>query len=139
MLPRGTAAEHPHVDCTTGVQSVRGFNTDPGQFPCPVGAQLAPQHGGERSWPPIRYLFGLAPASGFELLHVYADDASAVTVHRDYYTGDDNHFDLRYVLYVRMEQGRIAEVWEVPFDQAENDRYLAVQVGALARRAAAPS
>jgi hypothetical protein len=21
MLPRGTAAEHPHVDCTTGVQS----------------------------------------------------------------------------------------------------------------------
>jgi hypothetical protein len=21
MLPRGTAAEHPHVDCITGVQS----------------------------------------------------------------------------------------------------------------------
>lgn len=77
--------------------------------------------------------------NGFELLHVYADDTSAVTVHRDYYTGDDNHLDLRYVLYVRMEQGRMAEVWEVPFDQAENDRYLAVQAGALARRAAAPS
>jgi len=72
--------------------------------------------------------------NGFELLHVYADDTTVVSVHRDYYTGDDNHFDLRYVIYARMAGGRIAEVWEVPFDQAENDRYLAVQAGALARR-----
>jgi ketosteroid isomerase-like protein len=65
--------------------------------------------------------------NGFELLHVYADDSSAVTVHRDFYTGDDNHLDLRYVLFVRMKGLRMAEVWEVPFDQAENDRYMAVQ------------
>jgi uncharacterized protein len=76
--------------------------------------------------------------NGFELLHVYADDTSAVTVHRDYYTGDDNELDLRYVLYVRMVDGRMAEVWEIPFDQAENDRYLAKQAASLAQRAAAP-
>jgi uncharacterized protein len=75
--------------------------------------------------------------NGFELLHVYADDTSAVTVHRDYYTGDDNHLDLRYVLHVRMVDGRMAEVWEIPFDQAENDRYMAVQAGNFTRGAGA--
>jgi uncharacterized protein len=70
----------------------------------------------------------------FELLHVYADDDSAVTVHRDVFTGEGNHLDLRYVLFVRMEDGKMAEVWEVPFDQAENDRYFAVQAASLARR-----
>jgi ketosteroid isomerase-like protein len=74
--------------------------------------------------------------NNFELLHVYADETSAVTVHRDYYTGADNELDLRYVLYVRMAEGRMAEVWELPFDQAENDRYLAVQAATLARRTA---
>lgn len=74
--------------------------------------------------------------NGFELLHVYADDTSAVTVHRDYYTGADNTLDLRYVLYVRMQDGRMAEVWEIPFDQAENDRYLAGQAASLAQRTA---
>lgn len=74
--------------------------------------------------------------NGFELLHVYADDTSAVTIHRDYFTGAGNHLDLRYVLYVRMEDGRMAEVWEIPFDQAENDRYFAVQARALAGRTA---
>ncbi len=75
-------------------------------------------------------------ANGFELLHVLADDGVAVTVHRDYYTGEDNTLDLRYVLYVRIEDGRMAEVWEVPFDQAENDRYLGVQAATMARAAA---
>lgn len=28
----------------------------------------------------------------------------------------------------------MAEVWEVPFDQEENDRYFAVQAASLARR-----
>lgn len=74
---------------------------------------------------------------GFELLHVFADDACAVSIHRDYYTGDDNHFDLRYVLYARMAGGRMTEVWEVPFDQAENDRYYAVQAAGLAQLPAA--
>lgn len=71
-------------------------------------------------------------SNGFELLHVYADDTSAVTIHRDYYTADDNHLDLRYVLHVRMSGGKMAEVWEIPFDQAENDRYMAVQARNLA-------
>jgi uncharacterized protein len=71
--------------------------------------------------------------NGFELLHVLAGEDCAVTIHRDFYTGDDNHLDLRYALYVRIEEGRMAEVWEVPFDQAENDRYYAVQAAALAR------
>ncbi len=75
-------------------------------------------------------------ANGFELLHVLADDGVAVTVHRDYYTGEDNTLDLRYVLYVRIEDGRMAEVWEVPFDQAENDRYLGVQAATMACAAA---
>lgn len=74
--------------------------------------------------------------NGFELLHVYADDDSAVTVHRDYFTGEGNRLDLRYVLFVRVEDSKMAEVWEVPFDQAENDRYFAVQAGSLARRLA---
>jgi ketosteroid isomerase-like protein len=70
--------------------------------------------------------------NGFEPLHVYADDTTAVTIHRDYYTGDDNTLDLRYVLHVRMDAGKMAEVWEIPFDQAENDRYMAVQARNLA-------
>jgi ketosteroid isomerase-like protein len=75
--------------------------------------------------------------NGFELLHVAAGDGFAVTVHRDTYTGEGNHLDLRYVLYVRVEGGRMAEVWEIPFDQAENDRYYGVQGAALARQLAA--
>ena len=71
--------------------------------------------------------------NGFELLDVLAGEDCAVTIHRDFYTGDDNHLDLRYALYVRIEDGRMAEVWELPFDQAENDRYYAVQAAALAR------
>jgi uncharacterized protein len=71
--------------------------------------------------------------NGFELLHVLAGEACAVTIHRDFYTGDDNHLDLHYALYVRFDDGKIAEIWEIPFDQAENDRYLAVQAAALAR------
>jgi uncharacterized protein len=71
--------------------------------------------------------------NGFELLHVLAGEACAVTIHRDFYTGDDNHLDLRYALYVRFDDGKMAEIWEIPFDQAENDRYLAVQAAALAR------
>lgn len=70
--------------------------------------------------------------NGFELLHVYADDTTAVTIHRDYYTGADNSLDLRYVLHVRMTDHKMAEVWEIPFDQAENDRYMAVQARNLA-------
>jgi hypothetical protein len=77
--------------------------------------------------------------NGFELLHVLGGDGFAITVHRDFYTADDNHLDLRYVLYVRIEDGRMAEVWEIPFDQAENDRYFAEQAKAFARLAAAGS
>jgi ketosteroid isomerase-like protein len=73
--------------------------------------------------------------NGFELLHVLVGDDIAVTVHRDYYTGDDNSLDLRYVLFVRIADGRMAEVWEIPFDQAENDRYMATQAATLARAA----
>jgi ketosteroid isomerase-like protein len=75
--------------------------------------------------------------NGFELLHVTAGEGFAITVHRDTYSGEGNHLDLRYALYVRLEDGRMAEVWEIPFDQAENDRYYAVQAAALARRLAA--
>jgi ketosteroid isomerase-like protein len=74
-----------------------------------------------------------AGRNGFELLHVFADDDCAISIHRDFYTGADNQFDLRYLVYARMSGGRIAEVWEVPFDQAENDRYYAVQAAQLAR------
>jgi ketosteroid isomerase-like protein len=74
---------------------------------------------------------------GFELLHVFAGDDAAVTVHRDYYTGAGNQLDLRYVLFVRIAGGRMDEVWEIPFDQAENDRYVAVQAASLARSVAA--
>jgi ketosteroid isomerase-like protein len=71
--------------------------------------------------------------NGFELLEVYANDHSAVTVHRDFYQGDDNSLDLRYVLYVRIADGRITEIHEIPFDQAENDRYYAVQTASYVR------
>jgi uncharacterized protein len=75
--------------------------------------------------------------NGFELLQVLAGEDCAVTVHRDFYTADDNHLDLLYALYVRIESGRMVEVWEIPFDQSENDRYYAVQAAALARASAA--
>jgi uncharacterized protein len=75
--------------------------------------------------------------NGFELLEVLAGENCAVTIHRDFYTGHDNHLDLRYALYVRIENGKMAEVWELPFDQPENDRYYAVQAAALARATAA--
>jgi hypothetical protein len=68
---------------------------------------------------------------------VTAGDGFALTVHRDFYTADDNQLDLRYVLYVRIEDGRMLEVWEVPLDQAENDRYYGVRSAALARHEAA--
>lgn len=66
--------------------------------------------------------------NGFELLHVLPDEDAVVTVHRDFYVGDDNELDLRYVLYIRMKDGKMAEVWEVPFDQLTNDRYFGRQV-----------
>jgi uncharacterized protein len=71
--------------------------------------------------------------NGFELLQVLAGEDCAVTIHRDFYTADDNHLDLLYALYVRIENGRMVEVWEIPFDQSENDRYYAAQAAALAR------
>ncbi len=37
---------------------------------------------------------------------------------------------------MRRLDGRMAEVWEIPFDQAENNRYFAVQAAALARASA---
>jgi ketosteroid isomerase-like protein len=66
------------------------------------------------------------------LLHVYADETTAVTIHRDFYSVDDNHLDLRYLLFVRMQDGKMAKVGEVPFDQPENGHYLAVQGSTLA-------
>ena len=71
--------------------------------------------------------------NAFELLHVFADDHVAITVHQDSYHGSDNHLNLRYFLFVTIADGKMTEVWEVPFDQAENDRYFAVQAAALAR------
>lgn len=72
--------------------------------------------------------------NGFELLDVLATDHSAVTLHRDYYRGPGNHFDLRFVIYVRVEGGKMAEAWELPFDPHESDRYHNRQAGALAQR-----
>jgi uncharacterized protein len=76
--------------------------------------------------------------NGFELLEVLANDRCAITLHRDLYHADDNHLDLRYLLYVRIEDHKMAEVWEVPFDQAENDRYFGVQAASFAGLHARP-
>jgi ketosteroid isomerase-like protein len=75
--------------------------------------------------------------NGFELLQVTANEQCAISVHRDYYDGPNNHFDLRFVIYVRMEQGKIAEAWEIPFDLHESDRYFGTQAGVITRRHAA--
>ena len=75
--------------------------------------------------------------NGFELLHVTANEQCALSVHRDYYQGPDNHFDMRFVIYVRMEHGKMAEAWEIPFDLVESDRYFGTQAGVIARRLAA--
>jgi len=72
--------------------------------------------------------------NGFELLDVFANDHAAVTIHRDFYNGPDNHFDLRFVIYTRMENGRMAESWELPFDQLESDRYFGQQARTLLQR-----
>ncbi len=61
--------------------------------------------------------------NGFELLEVFGNENGAMSIHRDFYTGDDNHFDLRYAIYYRIKHGRIMELFEIPFDQYENDRF----------------
>ena len=73
---------------------------------------------------------------GFELLEVTANDRCALSIHRDFYDDPDNSLNLHYILYVRMEDGKIAEVWEIPFDLYENDRFNNKLAGALARRVA---
>ncbi len=60
---------------------------------------------------------------GFELLEIFASDVSAVSIHRDYYTGDDDDFDLRYMVHYTIVDGRIVKAAEIPFDQFESDRY----------------
>jgi hypothetical protein len=70
-------------------------------------------------------------------LEVFANEGSAVSVHRDFYEGPDNHFDMRFVIHARMEGGKMAEVWEIPFDLNESDRYFGQQGGLIARRLAA--
>lgn len=65
--------------------------------------------------------------NGFELQHILADDDVVVTIHRDFYTGDDNALDLRYLLVVQMRDGLMAHVDEIPFDQDANDAYLGRQ------------
>jgi hypothetical protein len=60
-----------------------------------------------------------------------------VTVHRDFFTGTEDQFDLHYLLFVRFENGRMAEVNEVPFDQAESDRYWQARATAVALKYAA--
>ncbi len=75
---------------------------------------------------------------GFELLEVTANEHCALSVHRDFYDGPDNHLNLRYVLYVRIEGGKMTEVWEIPFDLQENDRFNNKQAGMIAKRVAAP-
>jgi ketosteroid isomerase-like protein len=74
--------------------------------------------------------------NGFELLEVMANEDSAVSIHRDFYEGPDNHFDMRFVIHARMEGGKMAEVWEIPFDLHESDRYFGQQGGLIARRTA---
>ena len=66
-------------------------------------------------------------AFGSDLLHVFANDTSAVSITRDYYTGEGNHFDLRLMLFFAVEDGQIAEIREVPFDQYEFDRFFNLQ------------
>ncbi|UYZ63799.1 CocE/NonD family hydrolase [Hymenobacter weizhouensis] len=70
--------------------------------------------------------------NGFELLDVFGHDGGAVSIHRDFYTGDDNHFDLRYVIHYRIADGRITELFEIPFNQYENDRFWNLQQQNLA-------
>jgi hypothetical protein len=76
---------------------------------------------------------------GFELLEVTANEQCALSVHCDFYDGPDNHLNLRYVLYVRMENGKMVEVWEIPFDLNENDRFNNKQAGVMAKRFATPA
>lgn len=73
---------------------------------------------------------------GFELLHVFADEERAVSVHRDFYTGEGNHFDLRFMIFYDIRDGQIAELWEVPFDQYECDRFFNLQEERLSKRSA---
>jgi hypothetical protein len=48
-------------------------------------------------------------------------------MHRDFYTDDDNHFNLRYLIHYRIVGGKIEEPFEIPFDQYENDRFWNLQ------------
>ena len=75
--------------------------------------------------------------NGVELLEVFGNERCAVSIHRDFYNGPDNHFDLRFFIYARMEGERIADLFEVPFDQAECDRYLGQQARLVLHRAVA--
>jgi ketosteroid isomerase-like protein len=71
--------------------------------------------------------------NGFELLEVYANDHSAVTIHRDFSTDPDRPFDQRYMLFVTFDGGRMTSVHEVPFDQAASDRFWAERAASFAQ------
>jgi uncharacterized protein len=77
--------------------------------------------------------------NGFELLEVYANDHSAVTIHRDYSTAPDHPFDQRYMLFVTLEDGRMTTVHEIPFDQAASDAFWAERAASFARAHASRS
>ncbi len=62
-----------------------------------------------------------------DLLQVFANDTHAISISRDYYRGEENPFDLKMMLYFKIEDSRITEVWEVPFDLYEFDRFFSTQ------------
>lgn len=64
---------------------------------------------------------------GFEPLQYFGNEEYGVSVHRDFYKGDDNSFNMQFMILAKIEGGRITELWELPFDLYENDRFWAKQ------------
>lgn len=71
---------------------------------------------------------------GFELLRVYSNEDGAISIHRDFYTGDDGAFDLRYLIVFTIEDGVITRAEEIPSDQFVSDRYWNWRAAEVAKR-----
>jgi hypothetical protein len=76
----------------------------------------------------LKYGRAMEGLYGFEPLQYFGNDEYGVSLHHDFYKGTDNHFKMQFMILAKIEQGKIKELWELPFDLYENDRFWSQQV-----------
>jgi uncharacterized protein len=71
----------------------------------------------------LKYGRAMEGLYGFEPLQFFGNDDYGVSLHHDFYKGDDNHFKMQFIIMAKIVDGKIKELWELPFDLYENDRF----------------